>query len=97
MTVTVTASLFFNITLLQARRILRLKAEPLENLSVDQIHDKFIHEKLKMVIKIKRKRENDGFLPFGMFVQEKMVFVVAEVEFVHAVSAGGSVKFLPAV
>ena len=45
--------------MLQARRILRLKAEPLENLSIDQIHDKFIHEKLKMVIKIKRKREKE--------------------------------------
>ena len=70
MTVSVTASLFF-ITLTQARRILRLKAEPLENLSVDQIHDKFIHEKLKMVIKIKRKREKEGFLPFGIFVRGK--------------------------
>ena len=57
--------------MLQARRILRLKAEPLENLSVDQIHDKFIHEKLKMVIKIKRKREKEGFLPFGIFAREK--------------------------
>ena len=77
MTVIVTASLFFT-TLMQARRILRLKAEPLENLSVDQIHDKFIHEKLKMVIKIKRKREKEGFLPFGIFAQEKMVIVVEQ-------------------
>ena len=68
---------FFH-TLTQARRILRLKAEPLENLSVDQIHDKFIHEKLKMVIKIKRKSEKEGFLPFGIFVQEKMPIVVEQ-------------------
>ena len=62
--------------MLQARRILRLKAEPLENLSVDQIHDKFIHEKLKMVIKIKGKREEEGFVPFGKFGREKMVILV---------------------
>ena len=72
-----TGSLFF-ITLTQARRILRLKAEPLENLSVDQIHDKFIHEKLKMVIKIKRKREKEGCLPFGILVRGKMLIVVEQ-------------------
>ena len=68
-----TASLFF-ITSMQARRILRLKAEPLENLSVDQIHDKFIHEKLKMVM----EREKEGFLHFGIFLREKTLIVVEQ-------------------
>ena len=39
----------FHLMKIQARRVLRLQAGSLDQISLDQIHQKFIIEKLKMV------------------------------------------------